>query len=52
MKFLTEFMKCEEGEIKIGAIIIFLIGVLLLYMFWEEAVYFIRNAFSIENINF
>lgn len=50
MKFLTDFYKNEDGEIKLGAVVMFIIGVIILYIFWDEVIFYIKKVFEISNV--
>lgn len=52
MKFLIEFYRSEDGEIKLGAVVMFLIGVFLLYSFRDKVMDFMKNIFDTNNFNF
>lgn len=52
MRFFIDFYRDEGGEIRLAPVIIFFIGVLLLYTFWDQVVTYVKNVFDIEKIGF
>lgn len=51
MRFLIDFYKDEAGEIKLTAVILFIIGILILYIFRERLMVYINRAFEFYDIS-
>lgn len=52
MRILIDFYNDECGEIKLGAVIMFIIGICLLYIFWDKVEVYINKLTDLDNFGF